>query len=400
MNLCQFAKYVWVSVVWLLCAASHAQNTTYLAAEILAGGVVPNYRQQPPSGLLTGVVAHWVVQHYNNDVADFFNNPRTGLALGAIQQGNNALYGHQYFLVPYVALRMRKQAVHPAWFRVGLGAAWLTKHHRSVGNTRNLSVGSSVNFAFQVAAHKEWVISDRLTLKAGLHYLHASNAHVQLPNFGLNAAAISVQAAYQRGSTDRLARVEAGAYEPDKPTLNKPARWYLNQETGCGLHEYGGTTGPVGRAKRPVFFSTLSVAKSVRPGIQLKTGFGYRFYEHYYRDVTQNRIAGFSDRPVWSASNIYLLVGSEFLFDRVGIDVQGGLNLHKPFFKYFYQEYEDQHKLDYTVKQLFNSQLGINFYMFKQHRQPRFNVSVGGQVNANFGQADFGSVKLATYYRL
>jgi hypothetical protein len=76
------------------------------------------------------------------------------------------------------------------------------------------------------------------------------------------------------------------------------------------------------------------------------------------------------------------------------------LNLGKPYFTHFYDEYEPRSKFDKTMKVLFSTRVGVNLYAINTAKITKHNVSVGAFLNANYGQADYNSIILKYSIRL
>ncbi|MDE5420378.1 hypothetical protein L3073_16700 [Ancylomarina sp. DW003] len=104
------------------------------------------------------------------------------------------------------------------------------------------------------------------------------------------------------------------------------------------------------------------------------------------------------DSPSWNASNIYFHLGSEFLIGHFGLDIEGGLNLYKPFYKEYYETHGSSNELKYKLKKYFSSRMGLNFYIINTNKLPKNNFFIGANINANFGQADFTELNFGYMY--
>lgn len=364
-----------------------------LEFEPVGGMIVPNYRNYPQRNALNGILINTGKIHYNSSFSDYFNHPHTGISVGIVNLGNEKVFGYQYFAMPFLSLNTSGTKSNSWWFRLGIGASYFTTFYDSIYNRSNEAVGSSYSWAFQAALHKKWYVNERMNFKVGGHYLHASNGHTQLPNFGLNSAALSLVFEYLPGKNNLK--------DVLKPHIEKSAKSYFIQHfSGIGFHELGATDKPIGGAKKPVYFTSISGGFIHNKHFKVRSGFSYRYYQHYFDYVNSNQLEPYIQNPHASASNVYYFMGTEFLFARVSFDIEGGLNIYKPFFNYFYPAFEGRGNLDFTLKKLFCSQVGLNFYLLNTNLLPKSNAFVGVQMNANFGQADFSGAKIGFVYRL
>jgi hypothetical protein len=377
----------------LVSFASVAQNKPlFIEPELAIGKVIGNYPNFPATDLRTGLSLSYGIIH-NDSVRSwpaYFNYPATGITMAVHRLGNDAVYGYEAFVMPFVAISPSKKSISPLWIKLGMGASYFTKHHFSEGNEDNLSIGSAWNWAFQVHLYKSWMLSEHLGLRAGLGFLHASNGHTQLPNFGLNSLAAEVAATILLNESDPT-------YRPVKPGRSFEQKSILvHAKYGFGLQEFGGSTGPRGGPKMPVHCAGIGAGIMMRKQWKVKAGFTYRYYEH----INQYFINEENKTNRWQASNLLFSVGSEFLMGHFGIDVEVGINVFKPFFRTFHDLYETGGEFDYTLKRMFPSRFGLNGYL-KSHEKPwRSNLGLGASICANFGEADFSEISLTFVHRI
>lgn len=363
-----------------------------LEVEVITGLIVPNYPNYPAVGAMRGLFMGVGKIHHNAPFASFYNTPQTGIIAGFMHTGNAAVFGYQLILMPYLSLNTSGKRMDSWWFRFSLGASYFSNPYDSLTNNRNSAIGSALNWAFQAALHKKWQVNKHYTIKLGGHYLHASNGHTQLPNFGLNSANVSLALEYFTKPQ------HTSLYT--KPIAPKTSRQLFYQlRTGIGFHELGATTYPIGGPKSEVYLASLSGGFQLKNHLKLRGGFAYRYYTHFYQDILNKQLADYIQNPHKSASNVYFFLGTEFLLGHVGFDIEGGLNLHKPYFNYFYPHFERSSNLDFWLKKLFCTQLGLHAYAINTNKNPVFNVFAAVHLNANFGQADFTAGSLGFCFK-
>ena len=98
------------------------------------------------------------------------------------------------------------------------------------------------------------------------------------------------------------------------------------------------------------------------------------------------------------------------MLSHIGIELEFGLNLYKPIYKYDYELTNGtiengiyiKPKLDwyFDIKKTISSRLGLKYYLLNTNKSPKQNLFLGAFINANFGQADFSELSLGYVYCL
>ncbi len=365
----------------------------FVEPEIMIGKVVPNYKNHPQSGIQK--VFSLNIGSINLDPrmkswVGYYNVPNTGLSFDYTSYGNDPILGRSITLMPYITINTSNHVFSSWHFKTGLGASYFTKQHTKWDNHRNLSIGSDFTWAFKLFLYKSWIYNQNITFKLGGGYFHHSNGHTELPNYGLNSALLSVACQFH----SKYEGAKVLHHRRNFRNKNIPHRYFWQLTQGIGFHEYGGPTGPVGGAKRAVHASSLAGGIIIKKHLKLRTGFTYRFYEHYYQQITSYKMKPYIKHPGWNASNIFVFIGGEFLIGHFAVDIEGGLNLHKPFYKEYSEKFLLESGLEYLVKSLFPASLGINYYFINTEKLPKNNFRIGAHIHANQGQADFTGISI------
>lgn len=372
------------------------ENPLLFQAEYHTGSIVPNYRDYPNTGLLHRLTFN-VLQLNENENQDwkiYFKHPETGVKFNVGSFGNQRLNGYEFSFAPYVGFHTSQNKMKSWDFIFGLGLAYHTKYFKEKIPS-SLALGSPLNMSFHIALYKHLLIRKNWALLAGGSYLHSSNAHVQLPNFGLNSAAFSLAFRQSKKPIEIITNINKQNYS------NDPRKTYFVQlTTGVGVHELGSTSRPIGGEKKLIYSTSVSGAIQWRKAFKLRTGFAYRYYNSYHDYIVDNNISELKDNVNQQASHIHFLLGFEFLFGHFGADIEGGLGLYRPFFKVYSKEYENYPGFAYWLKKLFPSHLSVNYYLIHPNKLPRQNFFIGANVSANFGQADFAEFVIGGSYRL
>ncbi len=385
--------HLWILLLLLTTSGLvKSQNPVFIEPEVAIGKVIGNYPDFPSTGVRSGISVSLGMLHYDSlrQWPAWFNFPAAGITVGAHRLGNDAVYGYEFDVIPFIALSPSKSLTNRLWFRIGMGPAFFTRHYFSSGNDVNKSIGSSWNWAFQIHMYKNWMLNDRLSFRAGLGYLHGSNGHTQLPNFGLNsfAAEVGVTVYVNEPVTDRR--------PVQKPDFSGFKSVSIHARYGMGLQEFGGTIGPIGGPKRPVHCATVGIGWRVKKPWKLKAGLTYRYYSHinqFFFDSEQ------SDNH-WQASNLFFALGTEFTMGHFGIDVELGINIFKPYYRTFFDEFESGDEFQYALKRMFPSRFGVNAYLISNEKNWKNNLYLGAFICANFGEADFSELSLTFAHRI
>ncbi len=375
--------------------AAQQKDYRFFETEYSAGKIVPNYTKIFPSSSLQQALTLSIGKQSADTTnwGRYYRFPETGVSIFASNLGNNKVFGNQFSFLPYIRFRVLNQT-KPLYIKLALGVTYFTTHFDSINNIENLSNGSPFTWGFQAMLYKTIYQKNNFNLKIMGGYSHHSNGHTQIPNFGLNSALFGISAQWKKDEKENLTNKNSN-HNHQESSLNK---YFINYREGLGFHELGATDIPVGGGKKLVYTGSLSFGLLFNNHIKWKTGFSYRYYEHYYNYIQQNNLAAFKDNPEWSASNIYFFTGVEFLMNHISIDVEGGLNLYKPFYETFNNDFQKDEDVAYELKKWFNARLGLNYYIANTIKSPTHNVFLGAHINANFGQADFTEFSMGYVY--
>ena len=359
--------------------------------EIMMGKNIPVYDEFPESSPRTslfmtyGVIHHDTTKHW----VSYYNYPTTGISMSYSSLGNREVLGQELSLLPFITLKTSKNIRKSIDFKLGLGLSYFTNPHHEEENSKNRVIGSPFNWGFQAFAYKNLLITELVIIKAGLGFLHHSNAHTTLPNYGLNSAMISLAAEFP-----------TRAYDPDSPLkhakmpIDRTRHYFLQSRYGLGFHELGGTAFPRGGPSYHIHSFSLSGGIIFKQQLKWKAGLMYRFYESFYEYAKIDIRGTLDDNYVSIASNVMIFSGIEFLINHIGIDIEAGFNIHKPFYDEFNDRWEFKQGFEFMRNKYISTRLGLNYYLINTAKMPQHNIRVGTHINANFGEADFMDVSL------
>lgn len=367
----------------------------YLQPEFMLGKNISNYDEFPHSTYRRSIVLNFgmVNRDRNKHWVSFYHYPSTGIAFSYTDLGNPHIYGQSVSIVPYFILKTSKIRQKSWDFKLGLGGSYFNKHYDAELDPENLVIGSRYNWEFQLFVYRNILVRDFLIIKMGFGYEHNSDSHTQLPNYGMNSAMISL-----------AAELPSTRYDPnfalnhDPVPIDRTKHYFIYVRTGYGWHELGGTVDPIGGRDWPVYSESVAAGIIIKQQLKIRTGITYRFYESFYDYVLKNPVRGLGKHPKSEATNINYFVGIEFLMGHVALDVEGGINLFKPFYREFNYRWEFKKGFGYWRNRYLTSRLGLKYYLINNEKMPRNNISLATHINANFGEADFMDFSLGYTY--
>lgn len=387
-------RFVVFMLFFGIISKSFSQNTSPIIyeAEYTAGKLVPNYTKIFPYTNIQQAIT-FSLGKINTDSLGwgrYYNFPETGISFFASNLGNNKIYGNQFSILPYIRYKVINSRL-PTYIKLSLGISYFTHHYDSVTNIENLSVGSPFTWGFQAMLYQTVLQKQNYTIKLVGGYSHHSNGHTQIPNFGLNSALFGLSFQWNK---PKLANFNIQQTKSKKEIK----RYFFHLREGVGFHELGATIAPIGGDKKLVATTALSFGILFKNHLKWKTGLSYRYYQHYVDYINSNRLVSYQENSTLSASNIYYFMGVEFLMNHIAIDIEGGLNLYKPFYEKFNEDFQKDKGMNHQLKKWFNARMGLNYYLLNTLKNPRNNIFIGAHINANFGQADFTEFSIGYCY--
>lgn len=365
----------------------------------MVGKVIPNYLNNFPNTHLQHGLA-LSIGSFNADTssswAKYYNYPQTGVSLFYSNIGNNEIFGQEFSAMTFISLNILNKIKKPYYLKIGIGAAYFTKHYNNIYNSRNVAVGSPFTWSFQAEAYKTLAEKDGLNLKIGLIFSHASNGHTQLPNFGLNSALLSLSAQFYDKNTKN--------YQLQKKKIkskNKQKSFNISINQGLGFHEYGDKDRPIGEPKKGVHSTSISLGKTYNNHFKWSFGGTYRYYPVYKHQIETRQLKEYLDHPKRYSSNIVLFTNVELLMSHFSINVELGFNLYKPFYTQYEKDFSsDRQVFIAKITRVLSTKLGLNLYAFNTNKLPKHNFFIGSYIKANSGQADFTEIVIGYSYRI
>jgi hypothetical protein len=374
----------------------------FLEPELMIGKNIPVYDEFPHTSYRRDISLNlgYIYRDSTRHWVSFYHYPTIGISATYSDLGNAEVLSKEYSLIPYIIFKTSGNPRRSVDFRFGLGVTYCTNPYDEEHNPENLVLGSNFNWGFRLFIYKNLIVSRRFLFRPGLGYLHASNGHTVLPNYGLNSVVLSLAFQFPQGDYD-----PSFAMKQNKLPIDRTKHYFMEVRTGLGWHKLGGTTGPIGNPTYLISSTTVSGGIIVKQQVKLHAGLGYRYYSSFYNyiqntpdSVFMTDPGYFRKNPGWRSSNLYVLLGGEFLIGHFGLDLQGSINFYKPFFREFNERWEFKKGFFYDINRLISTRMGLKYYVFDTSKMPRHNVWAGTHINANLGKADFMDVSVGYCY--
>ncbi|SNR33618.1 acyloxyacyl hydrolase [Lutibacter flavus] len=317
------------------------------------------------------------------------NFPTTGVSVYFTNYGNKDLLGRSVSVLPFIKLNLnKKQNFH---FKGGLGISYFDTRYDVVNNPRNSAISTKLTWAFQTFLYYNLLSKNNKDLQLGIGYIHHSNGHAQLPNEGLNSALMSIST-----KIDVKKSIIKNDTKFDLNNVKTFSKGFYSIRYGQGIHKFVKNESLVKAINSIEVYGGLFY-KDI---FKVSLGATYRFYHHYYDYINENELEPYYSKPILNASNLYLSVGVEAMLGHIGIDWEGGLNLHKPFYKEQYLLEEPELDFFYDLKKLFLGRLGLKLYAINTSKMPKNNFYLSAHINSNLSQADFSELSLGFTHRI
>jgi hypothetical protein len=315
----------------------------------------------------------------NDDWHQLYGFPRAGCRITIGSLGNNKELGSIVGLTPNITLKTSQHKWYFPTINMGLGLAWFSKPYNTETNPGNFYIGSHITALAEASIQVEPKLNHRINLLAGIKVIHCSNSHYQVPNLGMNL--ISIYGGILINSADANRR-------PVKREIDFPtSRVQFNFRSGIGIHELSRTLGPAGTPKYTIVVNDFYLSKRYGKISNVHAGIEVNYYKSYYNYIVTNNF--FEKNQKLNATVITAFLAHELMIKHFSLLAQGGINLHNKFYNAYISQYKSEQGLSLTLKKVFSSRIGLQYYIFDPAHNTRRNIFFGAYIKANFGQADF-----------
>lgn len=379
-------------------------NYTFTSIDYTIGKTAAANFNFPEVKPLQGFILNFGTTHFDDDASwkKQLNYPKTGFSLSFADLGNCENMGYAISAMPFLELGLFKKHTDRINLRIGFGASYFNKKFDEQINVYNKAISTDFTWSFRSMLFYDFAKYDKFNFKLGLGYYHNSNGHVRLPNQGLNSFLVSLSSEYKSFIEKEIL--------PTSEAFEEKNDYFFTTRVGVGQR----VLSLQDNQKKEVYAFSAAIGKTYHKTFQFGVGVYYRFYEDYYDYIqndgvlVQEMYPEFREKPVWNASNIGLFVTSEMLLSHIGVELQLGVNVYKPFYKVDWKINEGNYENGayqlgeltsyYKLKHTISSRLGLKYYLISTEKLPQNNFYLGAFINANLGQADFSELSLGYVY--
>lgn len=362
-----------------------------IAPELQFGLTLPSNMNFPERKIQKTLQINLSKKSYSNSKkwSSLLNYPTTGVAVSYTSFGNPDKLGTAISLTPFFEYHFKKQKLQKFSLKSGFGISYLNKLHDPTTNPFNRAASVHFNVNFYLLMNYRLKLNKGFPIRIGGGYVHHSNGHSKLPNQGYNSALLTI-------SSDIYRSNKKPSLQNDLKPVSRSFQTFFELKNGMGFQDFL----PENHQKKYVWTYAITSGFIYKDTYRLGLGLSYRKYQHYYDYIVENQLEKFSEKPNRYASNLFLFLNTEILMDHISINIDGGLNLYKPFFKTHYLLQEEELSFKYELKHLFLGRMGLKLYLNNTRKLPSNNVFIGAHINSNLSQADFFEFSVGYVKRL
>lgn len=370
---------------------SKFNNSYYVNPELQFGISVPFDINSPIQDIQKTLNINISKKNYFSDKkwASLLNFPTTGIMLSYTNFANESNLNTALSFAPFIEYNFRKNNINSRWYlKSGYGVSYFNKVHNPLVNPEDKAIVTHFNITYSLFLYYQLSQNNRIPIKLGGGYTHHSNGHIKLPNLGMNSAIFSVSSdiPFSNSKPDIAENVDP---------ISRSYQTFLEVKTGLGYQDFLINE----HDKKNVIALSSTIGTIYKDTYKVGVGVAYRKYQHYYDYIIENQPEEFKEKPNLYASNFLLFLSTEVLLDHVGLNIDGGINLYKPFYETHYIIQWKDRNFQYKLKKLFMGRMGLKFYVNNTEKLPTNNLFIGGHINANLSQADFFEYSIGYIYR-
>ncbi|HQV00380.1 MAG TPA: acyloxyacyl hydrolase, partial [Bacteroidia bacterium] len=241
---------IWIFALMLTLNINAQSNITIQTALGAISAIYPNF---PKSDKSTFSVAVQLNKQWrgNKSWHSYYRYPTLGLGIYYLESGSGAL-GQSVALCPQLGFKQSINGKLSLFENGGLGLAMFNKPYNEINNPQNIAVGSKLTAFATAQIGFIYQYNSKLNILAFGGLMHYSNAHVQLPNVGLNVfnGGIGVKYFFKNNSS----------LLPDT-TKHFDKKWHFNLKVALGINEQGSSIIAVNGPKYPIYIASVFLAR-------------------------------------------------------------------------------------------------------------------------------------------
>ena len=388
-------KRVHIIILFLLILVNHSigqlseppeKNTLFIQPQIRLGKIIDNMPNMPDRTLSVfgDVNIGWQTrgkQIWNQ----YYKYPQVGLLVSTGFLGNNDILGYSISVIPNISIRLSNWKKANINLLLGLGLSYFTKKYDEIDNPENGLIGTRVTNTSLVSCDMNYHLSQKFVLTAGASISHSSDAHYQLPNFGMNIPAFNIGVKY-------FPKTFPTSYYKYDSIVQYNRKFLFNVKFGIGFHEFGTVIKPIGGPTYPIYTVTAYMSKRLNTIFNFQFGINYNYYTSYYDFIESQEY--YTENKHLKSSSIIAFAGIEFLVGKFGFSGQLGTYLYNEFYKELQDLRSDEKGWKYQTSKYITARLGAQYYIFNPIKSTKLNPWIGAFLKSVGGAADFAEISI------
>lgn len=346
--------------------------------ELYTGFVSKNYSKLPPiSPAFVGEISYSKTWPGKKEWHAKYKYPTFYTSLFFGYPGNK-IYGYFVGISPQFSMKFPISKNLNYSVKAGIGPAYHTNPWDVTKNPLNMLVGSHITAIANAHISLDYKFGNSV-LGISLGVIHFSNGHVKLPNIGTNMPVAGINYKWLNYDNGVIPYVDPNIAELN---LDKSLRFFVG--IGAGVHEYGSSTKPANGPKYLIKTLSLGITKNTNIINQHYFGLNILQYNSFKKFIITEELN--IGNPYIKSMAVTAFWGHEFKFGRFGFYTEIGLDVYKPFYRYFVTIYGDKFGAKDVIKAINSNKMGIRYKFIDKDK---FGVVAGTNLKVNMGQADF-----------
>lgn len=348
-------------------------------SELGAGQMLPIYPHFPETDHHRSLAFSWMMSK-PSPWNDRWHNPETGVLISYHDFGNDSILGTGLGLQYQMKLKQRleKHFYLTQFFR--FGGIYSNKAYHYIENTANIVSGSHYSFLIFAGLGFEFKVSDHFGFSLGGGMWHSSNGHTALPNVGVNTPMALFSASY---TYPKRMQKRNHSYLPIDSLMQglRPSFMFA-----IGTNENGSTIRPTNGEQYRKYLMAIGLQKRYRSIFRTSLSIE-AYYDEAYRFWVESEELDSDEGSFLHASTLMLLFGHEFIYQRFGFILQGGLNIYNPTLDFLIRSNNSSGTVDW-IKRYVPGRVAMRYYFlhpWKHQKSPFVQVAI----KSNLGQADY-----------
>jgi hypothetical protein len=349
-----------------------------LRLELYTGFVSKNYSKlHPASPAFIGEISYSRMYSGKKEWHAKYKYPTFYTSLFFGYPGNK-IYGYFIGISPQFSMKFPISKNFNYSVKAGIGPAYHTNPWDVDENPLNMLVGSRITAIANAHISLDYKFG-KSVLGLSLGVIHFSNGHVKLPNIGTNMPVAGINFKILGHDRKSFSQIEILKTEL---CMDKSIRFFVG--IGAGVHEYGSSTKPANGPKYLIKTLSFGLTKNTNLINQHYFGLNILQYNSFKKFIITEELN--IGNPYLKSMAITAFWGHEFQFGKFGFYTEIGLDIYKPFYKYFVTIYGDKFGAKDVIKAINSNKMGIRYKFIDKDK---FGVVAGTNLKVNMGQADF-----------